>query len=446
MPAFTEFAEQCGVRLEPFQRRIWRAFCGPQPELAVLIPRGAGKTHLVALIALHHLVTVENAAVYISAASREQARIMFRACTDYARRLDHPNVIYRHDWLRWCDDPEQPKVYSRFINVTASNAPLLHGLTYSLACLDEYQAHGSSDVYTALASALHKRPGAKLITISTAGQGADSPLGQLRSRALGLEHVTRRGYLTDARGSDLRMLEWSVPDDADVDNPRTVKKANPSSWVTVDGIRRARAMLPDLDFRRFIANQWTERAGHWLPPGAWQDCVGQPQFEDGERSVVGVDVGGEISTTAVCWINEKLHVGCWIGHGDEAVLEVKELIGELAERYTIVEVAFDPWRAGQLAQELAERGIPTSGFPQTDSRMVPSSKRLYDAIRQKRLVLPDDDELREHAANTVAKHSRRGWRVDKPDLRTPNDGIVALCMALDRLESQPEPMRFIGWL
>jgi hypothetical protein len=61
-------------------------------------------------------------------------------------------------------------------------------------------------------------------------------------------------------------------------------------------------------------------------------------------------------------------------------------------------------------------------------------------------MLPDHDELRQHSANAIARHSRRGWRVDKPDLRTPNDGIVALAMALDRLENRPEPLRLIGWL
>jgi phage terminase large subunit-like protein len=57
-------------------------------------------------------------------------------------------------------------------------------LTYSLAILDELQAFKSDEVYVALSSALHKRPGAKLVVVSTAGQSADSPLGVLRARAL----------------------------------------------------------------------------------------------------------------------------------------------------------------------------------------------------------------------------------------------------------------------
>ena len=46
----------------------------------------------------------------------------------------------------------------------------------------------------------------------------------------------------------------------------------------------------------------------------------------------------------------------------------------------------------------------------------------------------------------AAKHSRRGWRISKPDDRTHIDGIVALAMAVDRAEFKPEPVELLGWL
>ena len=49
-------------------------------------------------------------------------------------------------------------------------------------------------------------------------------------------------------------------------------------------------------------------------------------------------------------------------------------------------------------------------------------------------------------ANTIAKHSRRGWRLDKPNLDAPNDAIIALAMALDALDNQPAPVEVLGWL
>ena len=98
------------------------------------------------------------------------------------------------------------------------------------------------------------------------------------------------------------------------------------------------------------------------------------------------------------------------------------------------------------AQELEQERITVTAFPQTDARMVPASDRLYRAVVEKRLTLPDNDELQQHMANTIAGHNRRGWRLDKPSLEQPNDAIIALCMALEAMENQPEPVQVIGWL
>jgi phage terminase large subunit-like protein len=282
--------------------------------------------------------------------------------------------------------------------------------------------------------------------ISTAGQGADSPLGRLRTRALAQPQVKRRGGFTDAHGPNLRMLEWSLPEDADVDDMRAVKAVNPASWITAADLAEQREAVPEMAFRRFHANQWTERESHWLPAGAWQQCVGQPVFTDGEPIWAGVDVGGDRSASAVVWINAAYQVGCEIFHGDAGVLGCVDLVRELAARYDLREVMYDPWRFGQAAQELEQARIVVTAFPQTDVRMVPASDRLYQAVVQQRLTLPDHEELRQHMANTIARHNRRGWRLDKPSLKQPNDAIIALCMALEAMENQPEPVEVIGWL
>jgi len=258
--------------------------------------------------------------------------------------------------------------------------------------------------------------------------------------------VSRDGGFTDAQGNNLRMLEWALPEDVPLDDMEAVKAVNPASWISLDALREQREAVPEMAFRRFHANQWTEREAHWLPPGAWQACVGEPRFTDGEPIWVGVDVGGDKSASAVVWINSTHHVGCEIYHGDAGVLDCIDLIRELAGRYELREVMFDPWRFGQAAQELEQQRIVVTAFPQTDVRMVPASLRLYEAVVQQRLTLPDNEELHTHMANTIARHNRRGWRLDKPSLEQPNDSIIALCMALEALENQPEPVELVGWL
>lgn len=444
--SFSVFCDQIGLALEPYERKIEKAVAGSQRETAVLIPRGNGKTSLLAAISLHHLVTVPGAAVYAAAASREQARILYEAAAAYARVLEHPNIIDRHLELRWCEDPSKPRQFSRHMRVLAAEARLLHGLKPSLVVIDEMHAHPDDEVYIALRTAMLKIPGSKLIVISSAGQGADSPLGRLRARALAQPVVTRKGAFTDARGPGLRLLEWSLDEDADITDPNVVKRCNPASWITREALEETRAAVPELSYRRFHCGQWTERAGHWLPAGAWQACTGTPVFIPGEDVWVGVDVGGDRSASAVCWINEAHHVGVAIFHGDQGVLDCGEKIRELAVEYQVQEVVYDPWRAGQMAIELDQQRINVSPFAQTDANMLPASDRLYRAIVEGRLVLPDDDEFRLHAANTIAKHSRRGWRLDRPNARVPNDSIIALAMALDACEQRAPVPEIVAWV
>jgi phage terminase large subunit-like protein len=443
---FVQFCDQAGLRLEAFQKRIVRAATGPQRELVVLVPRGNGKTTLMAALALHHLIAVDRAAVYCAASSREQARILFEAAAMFARELEHPNIVIRHLEIRWCDDPGEPNVFTRHLRVLAADAPKLHGLTPSLAIIDELHAHPNADVYLALRTATLKRPDSRLVTISTAGQGADSPLGRLRARGLGQPDVRRRGAVTDAHGPNLRMLEWSVPDDADIRNARVVKTANPAPWITTQALREQRDAVAEVAYRRYHANQWTAQVGAWLPAGAWQGCAGVVEFTPGERVWIGVDVGGERSASAVVYVNEDLHVGVQTWAGDAAVLEVAAYVAELAERFEIVEAAFDPWRAGQMAMEWEQRGIPAIAFPQSDSRMIPACERLYDLIVHGEIVHPDDPDLNAHVHAAVARHSRRGWRLDKPDRATNIDAAVALAMAVDAHAQQPAPVELLGWV
>ncbi len=78
--------------------------------------------------------------------------------------------------------------------------------------------------------------------------------------------------------------------------------------------------------------------------------------------------------------------------------------------------------------------------------MIPASKRLLDAVLDSRIVHPDDPGLNAHVHAAVARHSRRGWRLDRAERSEPIDGVVALCMAIDRSQYQPEPVRLLGWI
>jgi phage terminase large subunit-like protein len=99
-----------------------------------------------------------------------------------------------------------------------------------------------------------------------------------------------------------------------------------------------------------------------------------------------------------------------------------------------------------MAQEWEQRGITAVQFPQSDSRMIPACERLYDLIVHQELTHPDDPDLNRHVHAAVARHTRRGWRLEKPDRTTNIDAAVALAMAVDAHAHQPQPVQLLGWL
>jgi hypothetical protein len=72
-----------------------------------------------------------------------------------------------------------------------------------------------------------------------------------------------------------------------------------------------------------------------------------------------------------------------------------------------------------------------------------ASAGAYGRLRAKR----DAATANEAPPSTaVARHSRRGWRIDKPNPRANIDAVIALCMAVERAEFKPEPVELLGWL
>ena len=118
--ALEDFADDCGLELEPFQRRILRAIASGTREVVVLLPRGNGKTALAALVALHHLVTVAGRQ---GRRGGRQPRSRRRTCSTtrarYAYALGDPHVVHRHLRLRWCPQPAREKVWTRSLEVWA---------------------------------------------------------------------------------------------------------------------------------------------------------------------------------------------------------------------------------------------------------------------------------------------------------------------------------------
>ena len=79
--------------------------------------------------------------------------------------------------------------------------------------------------------------------------------------------------------------------------------------------------------------------------------------------------------------------------------------------------------------------------------MIPASAALHQAVVEGRIHHPDDPKLNEHVAAAVARHGRRGWRVDQAERGSNIDALVALIMAHEGITApEPASTEILGWM
>jgi hypothetical protein len=275
----------CGqpFQLEPWQKRFLRDLYRRDKNgqriyrRAVLgVPNGNGKTALAAGLGLYELVSnTDNPEVYFAAGAKQQARIGL----DYARHMVEHGPL-----TDWITTGSTLTCLSRggTMEALSSQGALQHGRAPSAALIDELgnlTTTKQQETYTALATAIHKRPDAYLLATTTAGSNPDSLLGRIYHDAMTWSDITTspNGCLTIAKNAEAGTLLWwyGAPDDADPEDPKTIRACNPASWISVPDLQQQLRDpgLSGSDFRRHHLNQWprtrrTSPTGLYAAPGA----------------------------------------------------------------------------------------------------------------------------------------------------------------------------------
>jgi phage terminase large subunit-like protein len=209
-------------------------------------------------------------------------------------------------------------------------------------------------------------------------------------------------------------------------------------------------MRPE-DWERFACGRWVSAERSWLPAGAWAACCDPAaEIPDGARVFLGVDIGRKHDSSAIVvafphdgQVTVRAFVYDSPGAGEEsqdlAVIEGK--IRQLAGQYDVRECVFDPWSFTRSAQLLGDEGLTMVEFPQSHSRMVPASSRLFEAIRDKRVIHDGDPILAANVNAGVTVETDRGWRLTKRKATDKIDALIALAVAVERAESAPKRRR-----
>lgn len=131
------------------------------------------------------------------------------------------------------------------------------------------------------------------------------------------------------------------------------------------------------------------------------------------------------------WVREK-----FITATEGNVIDYDVIAGEieaLGKQFNIQEIAFDPWGAFQLSQQLAAKGFTMVQFRQGFISMSQPTKELMRLVLAQRLAHGANPVLRWMADNlVVSTDAANNLKPDKKKSREKIDGMVATVMGLAR--------------
>lgn len=434
---FIRVPKGTGAR-KPIRLRDWQCElvgsvldADPQPRIAGwCLPRGQGKSTLVAALGLYELMTGgEGASVIVAAVDERQAGIVYGIA---ARMVElHPDLESRIQIFK--DRLVVPSRGASFACLPASPASL-EGLDYTLGIADEI-GRINRETWEVLALASGKRERSTLIGIGTPGPTEDNVLASLR--AYSLSHPWDRSQV---------YREYSAAgfEDHPVDCQHCWELANPAldDYLHRDAMQ---ALLPpkmsEGAFRRArLAQHVITNECPFVPRDSWDLLSTGQGVPDGCEVVLAFDGSHSGDTTAllVGTISATPHfdrVNVWANPGDSdwrvPVLEVEDAIRAACRRWRVKEIVADPFRWTRSLQVLQAESLPIVEFPHSPSRLTAATTDLHRSIVNARMTHSGDETLTRHVMAATVIESDKGLRLGKVSRsRTAEKIDLAACLVM----------------
>lgn len=227
-----------------------------------------------------------------------------------------------------------------------------------------------------------------------------------------------------------------------------------ADWMDLDRMV-AEARDPssrEADFRRYFLNQPTRPADSWISGDRWASlAVPGLTIPDGADVWMAVDLSLKHDSTgiATCFLMDDGRIGVKahvispresaIAHeyhpGGIDIGRVEELIVDLARRYNVRALVYDPRFMERSAQILSEEhGMVVAPINQSSVVMLRAYQSWYQAVQEGRVAHDGDRVLEKHVTSTAAVAAEGGWKIRKLRQSHRIDAHVAAVMAHSRAE------------
>lgn len=470
-------------------RRFRRAY--------IEVPRKNAKSTLSAPVGAYMLAAdgEAGAEVYSAATTREQARIIFSVAQAQIRREGSFREAFGVEVGAHAIHVERS--LSRFVPLSRE-ADSLDGLNIHCALVDELHAHKTRDVWDVLETAVGARSQPLIWAVTTAGWNRAGICWEVRGYVQRILNSTLKlhdglGYRVEgdaAIDDSVFGIIYTIDDGDDWMDPGAWAKANPNLGVSIakDEIERLALKASQVasaqpNFLTKHLNVWVSADSRWMDMRAWDRCANPDLTLDdfeGEPCWLGLDLASktDVASLAILFRRETpngskyiLFAKHWLpaaaieasgnsqyqgwvieGRINETpgnvidFAEIEDCLNELASRFEVQVVGYDPFQATQFSTRMRAAGLPMVETRQTVLIFSEPMKELEALVLKGELIHDGDPVLAWMASNVVAhRDNKDNIYPRKEDEGQKIDGVVASIMALahamrtDQVEDSPRP-------
>jgi phage terminase large subunit-like protein len=438
-------------------------------KVYIQLARKNAKTQFLALIASYvAFLSDEQEEVYIAGWSREQSSICYEEILSQIRTCELLKGKYTDSYgrIRHIKSGSIIQPLSREARKTGD------GKSPSVAIIEEYHAHETSEIYDVMASGMGARPNGMIVIITTAGFDLSRPC------FTEYEYVSRILDPDDETENDeyFGVICELDPDD-DVKDKSNWLKPNPilatydAGIEYLEGELRTALDVPE-KMRSFLTknmNIWVDQKDNvYIPLKKFRQCAGKIPDLTGASVYVGVDLSATEDLTSVSFVfplegkyyvkshsfipgermKEKMQIDkvrydLWEQQGYLTATDGEIINYEDVEAYIInqistlqpshVEICYDPWNARHLAQRLEERGLNVIEIPQSIRHLSIPTKSFREAVYEKKVVHDDNPVLNWAVSNAVVKmDDQENIMISKKASKNRIDPIASVINAFAR--------------
>jgi len=432
------------------------------------VPRKNGKSVISSAVMLYMATADDEAGAecYSAATTKKQARIVFDVALKMARKspafLQKYGVTLRaHDILvRGTDSVCEP------ISAEADN---LDGLNPHFASVDELHAHKTRAVYDVMETGCGARTQSLLSIITTAGSDITGICYELRDYGVKL---LKRVFDDES----FFVMIYTIDDPEKWATELAFKQANPNYGISVRPEylhnlcnKAKRSSSSQANFKTKHLNLWSQSDTAWMNMDKYNRCDAvATKLEDfkGMKCWASLDLASKLDLTVLLllffrdgmWyvfckfylpedtVEEKEHTTLshyagwakdgWLTLTPGNIVDydyIEDDIRATCREFDVECVAYDPWHATQLANNMMKEKIPMVEVKNVINNFSEPMKEI-EALVVSNKLRPGGNPVLKWMMSNVVCHTDKKSNVypnkERPDNKI--DGVIALIMALSR--------------